>query len=568
MQTDRRTRDRIRLFFWALLTMACVAAALFARQQQQQGLSRKVEAAQERAIRYTDNALIGQLDADRVSRPIQRSGFDELLREVKRDLFTDGRVLRLRIWRPDGLLVFTTDDPSQIGTLTSDDEGLASAVGGRVVSRVRSESFAPDAVTTPTRTDLLATYVPMRADEKARVYGVVEVDGDYGLLRTTSSKPWFQLEVAFGILAILTAAMTILSFIWSRRPEEVGGFGPSRRDARAAARDEKKVARAEAEVAELRERIAELERRPAPEVVSAPAEVEELTQRAARLEERAVGAEARVAQLQAGVTEMQEQVRLSADQLRSANKRLEGARAIPEEIEERLQAGQERERHLSTELQAARAEVEGLRAELTQAGADHAEEVRAQRGQLDEVRAQARMAEEEGQRILAEAPKSPTTEPAVTPDVALRIGELEEALKRSEHERAMLRAGRPETVYEARNRELESEIADLKGRMADAEAGARAAEARRAGVDPSVIAGLEQRISAAEQRASAAEERLNGSRSRSSASKANGGAGAADEGDAMQDAEEPPVDGSELRSRLVRSTDARRRGAEPTAGRR
>ena len=30
MQTDRRTRDRIRLFFWALLTVVCLVAALVA----------------------------------------------------------------------------------------------------------------------------------------------------------------------------------------------------------------------------------------------------------------------------------------------------------------------------------------------------------------------------------------------------------------------------------------------------------------------------------------------------------------------------------------------------------
>lgn len=590
MQTDRRTRDRIRLFFWALLTLVCVAAALFARQQQQQGLSRKVEAAQERAIRYTQNALVGRLDADRVSRPIQRSGFDELLKEVKRGLFTDGRVLRLRIWRPDGLLVFTTDDPARVGKLISDDETLASAIGGQIVSRVRSESFAPDTVTTPTRTDLLATYVPMRVNESARVYGVVEVDSDYGLLRATSSKPWLQLGVAFGLLAILTAVMTILSFIWSRRAEEVAGFGPSRRDVRAAARDDKRVARAEAETAELRTRVAELEERlkstsvaetelekvrtrvvelerPVAEATAVPADVEELAQRAARFEEQAVSAEALVAQLQARVIEMEAQLRLSADQLRSANKRLEGVGTIPDEIQEKLQSGEERERHLSTELRAQRAEVESLRAALTEAQAAHAEEAQEQRGQLDEMRVQARIAEEERQRILAEAAKSPTAEPLVAPDAQLRIGELEDALKRSEHERAMLRAGRPETVYEARNRELEDEIAELKGRMAEAEARARAADARSAGVDPGVIARLEERIAAAEQRAHAAEERPNGSRSRSRASKTNGGADTADDGEPVQDVDEPPVDGSELRSRLVRSTDARRRGAAPTSDR-
>ena len=138
----------------------------------------------------------------------------------------------------------------------------------------------------------------------------------------------------------------------------------------------------------------------------------------------------------------------------------------------------------------------------------------------------------------------------------------------------MLRAGRPETVYEARNRELEDEIAELQARwMGDAaDRAARTADAGRAGVDPSVIAALEERVAAAEERALEAEKRLDASKaragSRSRTAKTNGGDGdpSADpnaEDGSPAEPETPPVDGSELRSRLVRSTDARRRGPRP-----
>ena len=602
MQTDRRTRDRIRLFFWALLTVVCLVAALVARQQQQQGLSRKADAAQERAIRYTQNVLVPRLDAARVSHPIERSGYNDLLAEVKRDLFTDGRVLRLRIFRPDGLLVFTTDDPTQIGKLTTRDEAFGSAVNGEIATGVKSGPFAPDTTTTPKRTDLLASYVPMRSSDKGRVYGVVEVDADYGLLRTTSSKPWSQLEIAFGILAVLCLVMTILSFIWSRRPQEVSGFGPSRRDQRVAVRDDKKVAEAKAEAEKLRERVKELEgqsksasaqgaeletlrarvkeleQRPTEVTPAAdPAEMARLTARTAQLEEQVGGGEARASQLQARITEMEAQLRMTTDQLRSANKRLEDAPSLPPEVQAKLQSSEEIEQHLSTELQAAHAEVESLKKALTDSEAAHAEEILAQQGQLDQARAQARMADDERQRFLAEAAKVPVAAPEVAPDAAARIHELEESLKRSEHERAMLRAGRPETVYEARNRELEDEVAQLKARMGDAESRARTADADRAGVDPGVIAALEERIAAAEARAAEAEKRLDGSKARagarSGAAKTNGGEGDANaspaaEGDVPAEPETPPVDGSELRSRLVRSTDARRRGSTPTPDRR
>ncbi len=607
MQTDRRTRDRIRLFFWALLTVVCLVAALVARQQQQQGLSRKADSAEQRAIRYTQNALVARLSADRVSQPIERSGYTELLKGVKRDLFTDERLLRVRIFRPDGLLVFTTDDPSQIGKLTTSDDAVAKALTGQVVTVATSETFAPDATTTPKKTDLLTTYVPMRTSDKGKVYGVAEFDTDYGLLRSTSSKPWAQLEIAFGILAVLCLVMTILSLIWSRRPQEVSGFGPSRRDVRAAARDDKKVAESKAETAQLREkvkqlegatksasaqgaeletlraRVKELEARPVEQVPTAadPAELQQLTARAAQFEDQARGNEARVGQLQARVTEMEAQLRMTTDQLRSANKRLEDSQTLPPEVQAKLQSGEELEQHLSTELQAAHAEVESLRKALSDSEAAHAEETLAQQAQLDQARAQARMADDERARFLAEAAKAPAAAPTPAPDE--RITELEETLKRSEHERAMLRAGRPETVYEVRNRELEDEIAGLKARAVDAETRARAAEAVRAGVDPGVIAGLEERIEAAEGRARDAEQRLDASKtrasSRSRAAKANGGNGGNGtngDGDAATDPEDPTTpepeapaeDGSELRSRLVRSTDARRRGTSPTSDRR
>lgn len=587
MNTDRRTRDRVRLFFWAVLTVVCVAAVLVARQQQQQGLARKAEAAQERAVRYTENALIGRIDADRASRPFGGSGYDELLADVRRDLFTDQRVLRFRMWRPDGLLVFTTDDPEQIGDLTSTDEGLSAGFKGEIASVVTAETFAPDLSTTPARRELLSIYVPMRTSEKDRVFAVVEIDNDYGLLREGTSRPWSQMQVAFGFVAVLCLVMTLLSFIWSRRPQEVTGFGPSRRDVRAAARNDRKVAEAKADVeaakaeaASLRERVKELERRPEQPAMPKidPAELERVTARAAQLEEQSRAAEGRTGQLQARVTELEAQLRLTTDQLRAAVKRAEESQGVPAEFQAKLEAVEENERRLNTELQLAREEVERTEKARAQAEQGRAALEQMKQGELDQVRAQVRMAEEERQRILAEAAKSPTAEPVFSQDAQARIAELEKALQRSETERGMLRSGRPETVYEVRNRELEDEVAQVRQQLAVAEQRARTADAATAGVDPGVIAALEERIGAAEERAREAERLLEqakgrgGSRSRASTrSGAGNGSGAdaaaesADEAPAPEGDAEPEIDGSELRSRLVRSTDARRRGVSKTS---
>ena len=599
MQTDRRKRDRVRLFFWIVLSVVCLVAVLVARQQQQQGLQRKVDAAQERAVRYTHNVLGPRLDARRVGEAIERSGYDNLLADVEHDLFNDQRVVRVRVWRPDGLLVFTTDDAASIGVESSDDADLASALHGTLVSDVRNEPVATDPSTNPVPMDLYATFIPLRASEKADVHGVVEIDNDYRLMLDATSQPWNQMQIAFGIVALLCLVMAILSFIWSHRPEEVAGFGPSRRDVRAAARDEKKAATAKAEAAKLRDRVKTLEGEtktaaqqraelealrtkvasfderstPSRAEIADRAEADQLKARAAQLEEQARGAEGRVAQLQARVNEMEAQLRVTTDQLRAAQKRAEAATSVPPEVQAQLQAASETEALLRAELLSARAEAESSDKARQETERRHAEESEAQQGQMDQVRAQARMAEEERQRILAEAAKGAQNEAAVSTDAGSRIRELEQLLERSDNERAMLRAGRPETVYEARNRELEDELARMRERLEVAEARARSADAAKAGVDPGVITTLEERISAAERRAEEAERRLDEANPRSAArARASRGNGkkdpstpeTLDEPAAEEEAASPVVDGSELRSRLVRSTDARRRGSTPT----
>ena len=601
--SDRHTRDRVRLFFWAVLTVVCLAAVALSRQQQAQGLQRKSDAARERAVRFTQYVLADQLDAERVSRPIGRSGYDQLMADLNHGLFIDQRVVRVRVWRADGLLVFTTDHRSEIGVTTSDDAQLRSALRGDLVSVVVNESFAPDDSTTPGPTTLLSTLIPLRASDKADVFGAVQIDNDYSIMVDASSHPWKQMQLAFAIVAILCLAMVVVSLVWSRRAEEIAPSLPGF-DARADARDEKRVTAARDEAAKLRTRVEELEatraslaeRQVELEKLRArvaefeqhrgqgsgdPAEVAQLTARAAQLEEQSRGAESRISQLQSRVIELEAQLRLTTDQLRAAQQRAEDALAVPEvpaPIQAQLDAAAETERLLRAELEAARSETQRAEREREAIERARSEEGRTQQGQLDEVRAQARLAEEERQRILAEAAKSPIVQPEMSADGAARIRELTQQLERSEAERAMLRAGRPETVYEARNRQLEDELAQIRGELERAVG--RGRSAATTGVDPGAIAAMEERIAAAEERALDAERRLDEARPRHARSRAGRRANVIadpDEGDTVADPgaeleapdespEAPDVDGSELRSRLVKSTDARRRGiSTPTA---
>ena len=89
-----------------------------------------------------------------------------------------------------------------------------------------------------------------------------------------------------------------------------------------------------------------------------------------------------------------------------------------------------------------------------------------------------------------------------------RMRELREALRRSETERAMLRAGRPETVWEAELRQLRSDLQDARSR-------AKAAEALVAGHGD--LSGVQESLSEAEREMERALERARIAESRADA---------------------------------------------------
>ncbi len=79
-----------------------------------------------------------------------------------------------------------------------------------------------------------------------------------------------------------------------------------------------------------------------------------------------------------------------------------------------------------------------------------------------------------------------------------RVAELKESLRRSEAERAMLRAGRPETLVEA-------EVRELRGQLRESQALARAAEALVAGGGD--LTAVQEQLSTAARQVDAAVER-------------------------------------------------------------
>lgn len=599
MNRNRRTRERVRLIFWACLTLVCFLLVFVARQQQAASLDRKLDAAETRAKRTTNLAIRPQLSRQLVDQPIQDAAYQDLLTVLQRKVLVDERVARVLIWGPDGGLVFSTE-----GTVAPDTDATApegpfeTASTGRAVSVVQTAQMPGRGEHDRGPTDLFGTYVPLTTDS-GQFFGAVQVDQYYGDLVQGSSRPWRPLQIAFFIVAAICAVMVLLSFWWSSKPTtdaEValrldratlkGAKAAGRENAKVAKRDTKAIDEATTEVQRLRGKLDESDKARD----AAKEQAKQLQERMRAADQQVQAAQSELSGAQRAAQDAQEALRVAGETERQLRAEIEmlrmEAQKVPEppagpsqEVFEAVQADLERAREEVREAQQAatraQAEAEELRAGADQARVDAeqaaaASELARQQaddalGRLDAVRAEADEARAasaftsgqlaDAQRRLDETPAA-TVQEVMPAEAQARIEDLEEQVRGLEQERAMLRAGRPETVYEVRNRELQDELKQAHEQLRGAEQAALDAKAQAAGLAPNQLVKLEERLTEAERRAEEAERRVRELEPTGAVSNGNGN------GAAPTEQPKPEIDGSELRSKLVRAADRKRLGAD------
>jgi hypothetical protein len=372
-----------------LLLLVVLAGAVVAMSivQRDRALQQQYEDAQERAELYAVTIFRSALEARDVDSPLEGDRRDELFAEVQAFVLTDPTVARVRLWDPEGTLLFSSDRAEDAGS-TSEDPAIINASSGSVESRLAVEPLSPPPAVGGDRRDtpLFQTFAPLRVRGSADVLGAVEVEQFAAALEERADDPWWIVQVVASGATALLALLALISVARGiGRPASVR----SRAKAEPPARRKRRGARwDDADASELRERL------------------ERATARAKEAEEAAQS---------------------FASSLQQVSSRLEAVERQPS----------------------------------------------------DE-----------------------------------RVEELKEALRRSEAERAMLRAGRPETLMEA-------EVRELRARLRDSQALAKASEALVAGggdltavqeqlstaarqVDEAV-----ERAKIAEGRADAAEDRAN-----------------------------------------------------------
>jgi hypothetical protein len=470
-----------------LILLVVLAGALVAMSiiQRDRALQQQYEDAQRRAELYAVTVFRSALGPGDVATPLEGSRHDSLVAEVRAFVLTDPTVARVRLWSPDGTLLFSTDRADGPGD-TSQDPSIENAAGGSVESRLAVEALSPPPAVEADRraTPLFQTFAPLRVRGSAGVFGAVEVEQFATALQERADDPWWVVQAAAsGVTALLALIAAISIAIGMRRPtparrSRAKDDQPSRRKRRAAGFGEGD--------AEQRER---------------------LERATARAREAEAAAQSFAASLQQVSNRLEAVERQSADErveeLKESLRRSEAERAM-------LRAGRP-----ETLIEA---EVRELRGQLreSQALAKAAEALVAGGGDLSAIQEQlstaARQVDEAVERAkIAEGRADAAEDQASAAGDMATAAEQRIDLLEMKLQEIAAGVGTSETPELA---ELQRELADVRQRAAEMEGRAAEAESRASdsgsfdGPAEELLQGLEERLIATEARAMEAEARL------------------------------------------------------------
>jgi hypothetical protein len=212
---------RIGYLVWGGLAVLCLLVFMAAREQERAALTERVDAAERRALLYGDTVLHHALEARDVSTPLVGTTYRNLQAVIQERVFDDLFVARVRLWSPDGTLLFSTaaDERGKIGRLrVNEDPAISAAAGGSVTSRLATVPFTPSSGGAAAPTDLFETFVPLRVTDRTDVLGAVQIDRYFDAVRSAAAGPWRAVQWTCAGLAVVFGALALRSF--RRRSEE------------------------------------------------------------------------------------------------------------------------------------------------------------------------------------------------------------------------------------------------------------------------------------------------------------------------------------------------------------
>ena len=240
------------LIFLVVLAGALVALSIV---QRDRALEQQYEAGRERAELYAATVIRTALEPGEVTTPLEDDRRDSLLAEVQAFVLTDPTVARVRLWNPEGTLLFSTDPAENPGD-TTEDPAIASASAGSVQSRLAVEPLSPPPAEDADRraTPLFQIFAPLRVRGSASVVGAVEVEQFAAALEERADDPWWFLQAGASGAAGLLALLALISVARGmRRPR--GSAGSRAKADRPARRKRRDAGWDDTDASELRERL-------------------------------------------------------------------------------------------------------------------------------------------------------------------------------------------------------------------------------------------------------------------------------------------------------------------------
>jgi len=136
----------------------------------------------------------------------ERARIDSLLADR---LFSDGRDVRIKIWRPDGLIVYS-DEPALIGrSFPEEVPDLREAMRGRVVAGISDLSEPENQFERNLGSKLFFTYEPLRLTPGGPAVAVAEIYQNYAWIQGDIDGLFHSLLLPFGVGVLVLYAMLL-----------------------------------------------------------------------------------------------------------------------------------------------------------------------------------------------------------------------------------------------------------------------------------------------------------------------------------------------------------------------
>lgn len=178
--------------------------------------ARDVRAREERAAatraQLVANEVIGPtLTASDLAGPITGARHDVIREQVRNVQLADPGILRIKIWGPDGTVLFSDDD-AEVGTRPGIEPDLRGALAGELQSDISDLTAVENVGDQGLGSRLFETYVPFRPGMQGPVAGAIEVYQDYSLIQAEIDRLTRTLSISLvvGLLALYAVVLPLM----------------------------------------------------------------------------------------------------------------------------------------------------------------------------------------------------------------------------------------------------------------------------------------------------------------------------------------------------------------------